>query len=242
MDTDRTIDRREALKRVGVLLGGAVSATTLAGVLSRDERAWAATLSSTAPPSTLTAAQSELVATIAEHIIPTTDTPGARAAGVHRFVDAMLTDHYAPAERDRFLAGLAGVDIRAQQRHKKNFVACTRRQQVAILADMDAEAYPAQGQLAKAEKAQQPPPRDPIVGPSSGGTGGLAQPSPADVDGLTEPVRAELRSGWFWRRMKEFTLTGYYTSQVGATQELRVNPMGVWRADIPYRTVGRSWA
>jgi hypothetical protein len=107
---------------------------------------------------------------------------------------------------------------------------------------MDREAYPAQGAIAQQERAQQAPPRDQIVGPSSGGTGSLAQQTPADVSGLRESVRTEMRSGWFWRRMKELTLTGYYTSQVGATRELRVNPMGTWRGEVPYRTIGRSWA
>src|SRR2546427_10954613 len=36
--------------------------------------------------------QSETVATIAELIIPTTDTPGARAAQVHRFIDLLLAE------------------------------------------------------------------------------------------------------------------------------------------------------
>ena len=42
--------------------------------------------------------------------------------------------------------------------------------------------------------------------------------------------------------MKELTLLGYYTSQSGAMTELKVNPMGIYRADIPYRSVGHSWA
>jgi len=42
--------------------------------------------------------------------------------------------------------------------------------------------------------------------------------------------------------MKELTLLGYYTSEAGAMKELTVNPMGVYRADIPYRSVGHSWA
>jgi hypothetical protein len=42
--------------------------------------------------------------------------------------------------------------------------------------------------------------------------------------------------------MKELTLTGYYTSQAGATQELRVNPMGAWKGDVSYPTLGRAWA
>src|SRR6185503_4455529 len=99
MDTEGSMDRREALQRVALLLGGVLSAPTVAGVLSGEMRAWAATPEAQWRPRTLTAAQNELVATLAEHIIPATDTPGARAAGVHRFVDALLTDHYPVAER-----------------------------------------------------------------------------------------------------------------------------------------------
>lgn len=241
MDSDRSMDRREALRRVAMLLGGALSAPTVAGVLAGDMRVWAAAPDAQWTPRTLTAAQNELVARLAEHIIPATDTPGARAAGVHRFIDALLTQHYPAAERDRFLAGIEGVEVRARVAHGRPFGRCTRSQQLAILGDMDREAYPAQGRIAQAEKARQPVPRDPIVGQSTG-TGPVARKSPADAEGLSEAVRSELRSGWFWRRMKELTLTGYYTSQVGASQELRVNPMGRWRSEIPYRTVGRSWS
>src|SRR5216117_2032629 len=142
MEHDNQITRREALSRVAILLGGAISAPTLAGVLdAATRRAWA-----TAPgwtPRTLSASQMELVAVIAEHIIPETDTPGARAAGVHRFVDTLLTDHYPTPERDRFLAGLADVDARARSRQGKTFVECTADQQVALLTEMDEAAYPA---------------------------------------------------------------------------------------------------
>jgi gluconate 2-dehydrogenase gamma chain len=242
MDLDRSMDRREALKRAAILFGGALSAPTIAGVLAGDVAAWAATPDNLWKARTLTPAQNELVATLAEHIIPATDTPGARAAGVHRFVDALLTEHYDAAQRDRFLAGLEGVDVRARVRHKKNFVACTKREQLAILTAMDREAYPPKALIASAGNAAQATQPTPIVSPSTDVAGAQAERSPADVEGLPEPVRAELRSGFFWHRMKELTLTGYYTSQMGATQELRVNPMGSWQSDIPYRTVGHSWA
>src|SRR4051812_38834500 len=208
MDKDRTMDRREALQRVAMLLGGTLSASTLAGALAGDLHAWAATPETQWRPRTLSASQSELVATLAEHIIPTTDTPGARTAGVHRFVDALLTDHYPVAERDRFLAGVQGVDARARFYHKKGFVACTKRQQVAMLTDMDREAYPARQTLAQAPQGKQPNPQSPVVGPSGRGTGSLAQGHPADAEGLSEAVRKEMRSDWFWRRMKELTLVG----------------------------------
>ena len=190
-----SITRRQALERVAILLGGAISAPTVAGVLSKPtRRAWAA--SPAWAPRTLSPAQLELVATVAEHIIPQTDTPGARAAGVHRFVDTLLSDHYPATERDRFLAGLADVDARAQSAHGQPFRQCSPEQRIALLGEMDARAFA-----------------------SSRG-----------------------EDGWFFRRLKELTIVGYYTSEFGAMQELHVSPFGAYRGDIPYASVGRAWS
>src|SRR6058998_316085 len=132
-----------------MLLGGAISAPTLAGALSRGTRpAWAT--SRQWAPRTLSPAQLELVATIAEHIIPQTDTPGARGAGVHRFVDTLLSDHYPTAERDRFLAGLADVDARARSQQGKAFLACAPAQQITLLTELDEAAYPVSGEIGRA--------------------------------------------------------------------------------------------
>src|SRR2546427_2607223 len=51
--------------------------------------------------------QNETVATIAELIIPKTDTPGAREAGVPAFIDVMLADWGDEGQRETFTAGLA---------------------------------------------------------------------------------------------------------------------------------------
>src|SRR5437660_980409 len=140
-----SISRRQALEQVAILLGGAISAPTVAGVLTKPtRRAWAA--SPAWAPRTLSPAQLELVATVAEHIIPQTDTPGARAAGVHRFVDTLLSDHYPATERDRFLAGLADVDARAQSAHGQPFRQCSPEQRNARLGvgTQSAREYPIQ--------------------------------------------------------------------------------------------------
>jgi len=200
-DNDDLITRREALAQVALLLGGAISAPTLAGALdAATRRAWTAPPRDWAPR-TLDARQLELVAVMAEHIVPQTDTPGARAAGVHRFVDTLLSDHYPTPERDGFLAGLADVDARARSRQGKTFVECAADQQLAMLTEMDEAAYPAAG----SDASRAPETR-------------------------------------FFRRVKELTLVGYYTSQIGATQELHPSPFGAYRGDIPYSSVGRAWS
>src|SRR5436309_4653163 len=116
------IDRREALRRAALVLGGVLSAPMVAGVLAGCEarRAPAAAWR----PRTLTPDQTELVATIAEHILPETDTPGARAVGVDRFIDGFVAEGYAPAERQQFVAGLASLDDRARRAHGCAFREC----------------------------------------------------------------------------------------------------------------------
>src|SRR5438046_1973464 len=138
-DPQRSIDRREALRRAALLLGGALSASTVAGVLAGCEArrtsdgAWA--------PRALSSDQLDLVATIAEHIVPETDTPGARAVGVHRFIDAMLADSFPDEERRRFLAGLSDVDARAQRSCGRAFLRCATAEQRTLLEQLDREAF-----------------------------------------------------------------------------------------------------
>src|SRR5439155_8109667 len=69
--------------------------------------------------------QNETVATIAELIIPKTDTPGAREAGVPAFIDVMLADWGDDDQRQMFMAGLANVDERSRAAFGKDFIGCT---------------------------------------------------------------------------------------------------------------------
>jgi hypothetical protein len=233
------LTRREAIARTALLLGGTLAASTLAGA---ERAVWAATPGWL--PRTLSAEQSEMVAVMADHIIPATETPGARAAGVHRLVDTLLTDYYGAAERDRFLAGLRTVDERARRDCGAPFLRCRAAQQVALLEALDAEAFPPKEVLARAEpqSSETQKMRDSLSRAGSTTTAATMQPPAASADGLPAETRRELRSGWFFRRFKELTLLGYYTSEIGAAKELHVNPMGVYRGDLPYRTIGRSWS
>ena len=129
------MNRREVLERVALLMGGAVSASAMTGILAAFE----APKEGAYAPQALSSAQDELVATIAELIIPTTDTPGARAAGVNRFIDGVLTAIYTEAEGKRFLAGLVDLEARAQARGS-SFLASSVTTQVQILRELEAES------------------------------------------------------------------------------------------------------
>ena len=64
----------------------------------------------------LSPAQAHLVTTLADLILPRTDTPGASDVGVTGFIDYMLAHWYHDDERSAFLAGLAEIDRRAAGR------------------------------------------------------------------------------------------------------------------------------
>ncbi len=126
------LSRRSAIRGLTLTIGFA--ATGWAG------RAIAATQPLTWTPTALTPDQARLVDVVAELIIPATDTPGAREAGVPQFVDRALADYYNKAQAERLLGGLERMDADARAAHGEVFVALTPQQQVELLTGYDREA------------------------------------------------------------------------------------------------------
>ena len=229
LDVEAPMQRREAFQRLAVLLGASAGTPALVSALARSA---AALTASSFTPRALSPEQLEQVATIAEHIIPTTDTPGARAAGVHRFIDTMLAEYYSPASREHLLKGLGDVDARARRSYGRAFLACTAANQRALLEQLDRETFhgpAADSAVANAASRE-----------TERGGGGLA----AAGDGARRTPSSRAGSlPEFFRTMKELTLLGYYTSQVGATKELRyVQVPGRFDGCVPFTTIGRAWA
>lgn len=142
------MNRRDLLERLLLTLGSAALASGTAAAPATSSAA-ASSADTTPPPWTprsLTPAQNELVATLAELIIPTTDTPGGRAARVNEFIDIILTDIYTADERRRFVAGLTDLDRRASM-HGASFVGCTSSVQMHVLTELEREsAWSASGE------------------------------------------------------------------------------------------------
>jgi gluconate 2-dehydrogenase gamma chain len=232
------LTRREAVRRAALLLGYAVSAPTLAGVLAGCERARPG---SDWQPQTLSREWSEMVATLGEHILPETDTPGARDAGVHEFIDIMLTEYYPPEERDRFLAGLRRVDARARSRHGAGFLELSAEQQLELVRALNEQAFAMEiGDGGATLPVQSPDLEQTQMETGRGTEEGTAASIAVGADEVWEAE--DIGEQAFFRTLKELVLVGYYTSEVGATRELRVNPMGVYRSDIPYAEIGRAWS
>jgi hypothetical protein len=90
-------------------------------------------------PKALSADQARTLDVVAELIVPTTDTPGARAAGVPQFIDRAVANYYEPADGARLKAGLDRIDADARKAHGAAFTALPAAQQVALLTRYDTE-------------------------------------------------------------------------------------------------------
>ena len=107
------LNRREAVKRITLVLGGALSAQLTAGLLGE--------VINLGDSVAVSAGQQKLLAEVADTIIPTTDTPGAKAAGVEEFIVRVMRDCYPKAEQTEFYAGLARLDAESRKAHGKGF-------------------------------------------------------------------------------------------------------------------------
>jgi hypothetical protein len=141
------MNRREALQQAAWLMGGAISAPAILGVLNgctaKPSAQW--------KPVFLSDAQGAVVAEVAEIMIPRTSTPGAQDIGVPGFIDLMLKDAYPKADQQRFLSGLAQLDEQAQRAHGESFLKLQAAQRAALVQKLHDEA-------ASVERRLDPPP------------------------------------------------------------------------------------
>jgi hypothetical protein len=122
------VSRRDVLG--ALLAGGALAATW-------STPAAAAALKKAGAPATLRPALSAdemaVLSAAAQVIVPTTDTPGAKEAGVPQFIGALFTGWMSDDEAALFRKGLAGLDDSAKQLYQRGFAGCTPEQGAEIL-------------------------------------------------------------------------------------------------------------
>jgi len=193
------MQRRDILKSSALMLGYAVTGGTALAVLNGCK----ADTSDGWQPITLTAEQVQMLAEVAESIIPTTDTPGAKTAMVHRYIDEAISNNFTDGERERFFADLPQVDSQSQAIGKANFVDLSQKQKDAVLTVLASEAK----EVHKANEAN-------------------------DTE---EPH--------IFTTLRELTATGYFTSELVATEVLVYDPVpGPYKGCIPVSDVGGTYA
>jgi hypothetical protein len=138
---------------------------------------------------------------IADTIIPTTDTPGAKAAKVGAFMTMMVKDCYEEGDQKTFREGMDKINKAAEKEFDKNFMQITPEQRHKLLVEIDNE----QKEYNKKKKEDSP--------------------------------------NHYFRLMKELTLLGYFTSEVGATKALRyIESPGKFDGCVPYHKGEKAWA
>ncbi|RZT10256.1 Gluconate 2-dehydrogenase subunit 3 [Duganella sp. CF402] len=129
------VSRRDVL--AALLAGGAIAATWSAP-------AAAAALKKAGAPAVLRPAlgaeEMAILSAAAQVIVPATDTPGAKEAGVPQFVGALFTGWMTDDEAALFRKGLAGLDASARERYQLGFAACSPEQGAEVLQALRASS------------------------------------------------------------------------------------------------------
>jgi len=180
MNNENELNRRQLLKNVAIMTGGVLSSSVIGGVMSG---AFAQDVIKVDNPA-FSPSELNLVAELADMIIPDTDTPGAKAALVHDYIHAIVGDWYYDDDRANFMRGLSAVD--------NGFMTGSVSERTAIMTAMDNE----------------------------------------ESDEKT-----------FFAELKELALVGYFSSQIGAEEELRYEQYpGPYQGCVPFEQVGKTWA
>lgn len=204
------MDRRELLKMIAVLTGGAVigGEVFLSGCKTN-----------TSGGTTFSTENIALLDEVGETIIPATDTPGAKAAKVGEYMKTIVTDCYTEAQQKVFTEGMAGLDEACKKLNGKTFMDCTAEQRKAFLITLEKEAKEFNKQRDEKDKAAKDKARLEM-----------------DPNYVGSPSH-------YYTMMKQLTLMGYFTSEIGSKQALRWKAIpGKYDGAFPYKKGDKAWA
>ncbi len=130
------INRREALRKTALIMGGALSAPAMMGILNgcavSNEPGWT--------PDFFNKDQAMLITELSEIIIPATDTPGARDVGVPKFIESMIRDVYSEENRNEFIQGLIAFNEQAEKEYGKVFTDMNADQRTEFVKKLNDDA------------------------------------------------------------------------------------------------------
>src|SRR6266699_3554613 len=224
LETPELITRREAVLRVTALLGGiALTGGTALITGCRQEKVGAP----------FTSDEIAYLDEIADTILPTTSTPGAKAAKTGAFMALMVTDTYHADDEKTFRDGMRKLDDLSKQKNGgASFMKATPAQRLALLQELDREQH----DYSEKQRAEGRKKSDAFINSTQQQNAPEAKINPA-TQIASEPANK------YFRMMKELALLGYFTSEVGMTQALRyVEAPGRYDPCVPYKPGDRDWA
>ena len=196
------MDRREAVKSVAFLMGGALSATTIGVFLD--------SCNSPSPnkgANLFSADQDLMITEISDIIIPSTKTPGAKAAGVGPFISMMIKECYPEEVQKVFVKGLEDLEDRSKKEFSNSFLKISVKERQQLLGKLRDETVAGQKADGDAERKT----KDSSVTQKSA------------KEDISKPMAAKLKDTakpYFFAIARDLTLLGYFTSEIGASQAL----------------------
>src|SRR5205823_10336070 len=132
LETPELITRREAVLRVTALLGGiALTGGTALITGCRQKK-----LGEPFTPDEIA-----YLDEIADTILPTTSTPGAKAAKTGAFMALMVRDSYSPEDEKIFRDGMRELNDASTEKNGVVFMGATPQQRLALLQALDREQF-----------------------------------------------------------------------------------------------------
>ncbi len=227
-DTRGVIHRREAIRRVGLMLGGIsfVGGTALLTACERERPAAGASRIGE-----FTADDIAFLDEVADTMLPETSTPGAKAARTGAFMALMVTDTYEPKDQQVFREGMRKLNEASRQANNTDFMSATPQQRLALLETLDREQKTYTDARDAARREQRPSAEE-----------HLPDQRQEAAPGTPTTITADAPAHYF-RMMKELALLGYFTSEIGYTQAQRyVESPGRFDPCVPYTPGEKAWA
>ncbi|EOZ93209.1 hypothetical protein A33Q_3799 [Indibacter alkaliphilus LW1] len=183
------MNRRDALKSVALMMGGAMVGANviLTGCAPEDQ-----IVGLEFSPKDIA-----YLDEIGEAIIPTTDTPGAKATQIGEFMVKMVKDTYNSDQQQTFVDGINFIKKDYKDSKGKEFMDASTEERTEYLNELKSKA------------------------------GEMEDPSVKAVIGM----------------LQDLTVLGYFTSEIGATQQLRYyEAPGRYDPCIDYKPGDKAYA
>lgn len=187
------MNRREAIERVALLVGGTVIGGELfiAGCKPAAKKV----------NDLFNSDQVAFLNEVGDTILPPTKTPGAKTADVGSFMALMIQDCYTSADQKIFMTSFANIDNESQKMFSKKFLDCDGNQRTQLLTFLDKE---------QKKESKFPKPTN---------------------------------NYHYFSMIKQMTLLGYFTSEVGCTKALRyIEVPGHYDGNLAYKKGDKAWA
>jgi hypothetical protein len=156
---------------------------------------------------------------IAETILPATSTPGAKAAKVGAFMTVMVNDCYEAADQHAFHEGMEKLNQESRKAYDRKFMSLTPQQRHELLVRLDKEAKDQQKEVNDFNNKEN------------------------EKEKADRNYKKQHKAPHYFTMMKQLTLLGYFTSEIGHTQARRYTPVpGRFEGCIPYKKGDKAWA